>query len=637
MGIMMQISDLLGQYSRNVANGTEELKGAQSVQKLVSTLKELSAGSIFEGTVASIRNGKAVLSLGNGQTILARLDGKAEVQQGISMFFQVKSNDGNTLAIRPYTGMGNVKNPILLNALTTAGIPVNNKTMELVESMMKEQMPVGKNSLLDMARLLSAHPGVEPATIVKMVKYGIPVNGEMAAQFENYAMDRHAILKEMDSAIGQIVSSLGGGELSAEESFSLYGKIVDILQGNGDTYALPGHGTQENGALLENAANGLQENAALHNQESMLLRDAAASDVMKFTFGQISEEEAAAQETEQKMMQQDSKEAELPAQMRGAAAASEKAVTLGQVFGEAQLARLSRLLEGVPVLAGNDKLFPAAQEEFFINTLEEEMPAEANLKEAEAAAAAEARPQENVLDQEMSVQKFLGTIKQIYEENSQYGFSGIKKLFSSKEFQAALRSAFEEQWTIKPQELKQENKISQLYEKLTRQMAQVENVMKAAGMMSETFTQTANDIRGNIDFMNQINQVYAYVQLPLKMAGQNANGELYVYTNKKLLRDKNAEVSAFLHLDLEHLGSTDVSVKMLHKDVQTKFYLADDAAFHLVEKHIPVLERRLKNKGYHCTITLSNEEKKVNLVEDFLTREKPSAGAVHRYSFDVKA
>ena len=70
----MQISDLLGQYSRNVANGTEELKGAQSVQKLVSTLKELSAGSIFEGTVASIRNGKAVLSLGNGQTILARLD-----------------------------------------------------------------------------------------------------------------------------------------------------------------------------------------------------------------------------------------------------------------------------------------------------------------------------------------------------------------------------------------------------------------------------------------------------------------------------------------------------------------------------------------------------------------------------------
>ena len=49
----MQISDLVGQYSRNVANGTEELHGAQSVQKLVSTIGDLSAGSIFEGTIMS--------------------------------------------------------------------------------------------------------------------------------------------------------------------------------------------------------------------------------------------------------------------------------------------------------------------------------------------------------------------------------------------------------------------------------------------------------------------------------------------------------------------------------------------------------------------------------------------------------
>lgn len=72
----MQISDLVGQYSRNVANGTEELHGAQSVQKLVSTIGDLSAGSIFEGTINSVRGGKVTLALGNGQTITARLDGK---------------------------------------------------------------------------------------------------------------------------------------------------------------------------------------------------------------------------------------------------------------------------------------------------------------------------------------------------------------------------------------------------------------------------------------------------------------------------------------------------------------------------------------------------------------------------------
>lgn len=93
----MQISDLVGQYSRNVANGTEELHGAQSVQKLVSTIGDLSAGSIFEGTINSVRGGKVTLALGNGQTITARLDGKMDLQQGSSMFFQVRANDGRRL------------------------------------------------------------------------------------------------------------------------------------------------------------------------------------------------------------------------------------------------------------------------------------------------------------------------------------------------------------------------------------------------------------------------------------------------------------------------------------------------------------------------------------------------------------
>lgn len=633
----MQISDLLGQYSRNVANGTEELKGAQSVQKLVSTLDKLTAGSIFEGTVSSIKNGKAVLALGNGQTILARLDGKADIQKGVSMFFQVKSNDGSTVAIRPYHGMGNVKNPILLNALTTAGIPVNDKTIALVESMMNEQMPVGKNSLQDMARLLSANPGVEPSTIVKMVKLNIPVNNEMAAQFENYSMDRHAILKEMDSVMNQIAASLGSSELSSEESFSLYGKMVDILQGNGDAYA----------------------DKKAWSVESMLTKGTEASDVIHFTFQQMSEEEplpAAAARTENIFGQQSEstenifgqqlESAQNPADVKSAqnftdvkGVQGDAAITLGQLLNETQLARLTRLIEGIPVLAGNEKLFPVSEEEFFINTLEEDIPETGESKngETDTTAALKSTAQENVLDKDMNLQKFLSEIKNIFEENSQYGFTGIKKLFVSKEFQAVVKSAFEEQWTVRPEELKQGNKINQLYERLSQQINQMEYVMKTAGVASEAFTQTANDIHGNIDFMNQINQVYAYVQLPLKLAGQNANGELFVYTNKKLLHDKDAELSAFLHLDLENLGSTDVSVKMLHKNVQTKFYLANDAAYDLVEKHIPILERRLRNKGYNCTITLSNEEKKVNLVKDFLAREKPSVGAVHRYSFDVKA
>ena len=137
--------------------------------------------------------------------------------------------------------------------------------------------------------------------------------------------------------------------------------------------------------------------------------------------------------------------------------------------------------------------------------------------------------------------------------------------------------------------------------------------------------------------MNQLNQAYTYVQVPLKMSGQNANGELYVYTNKKNLRDPDAELSAFLHLDMEHLGSTDVSVKMQHRNVKTNFYMADDASYDLVEKYLPILEQKLKDKGYQCTITMTKEEKKVSFGDDFLRKDMPQTGTLHRYSFDVRA
>jgi len=49
------------------------------------------------------------------------------------------------------------------------------------------------------------------------------------------------------------------------------------------------------------------------------------------------------------------------------------------------------------------------------------------------------------------------------------------------------------------------------------------------------------------------------------------------------------------------------------------------------------LEKRLAQKGYRCSITMSKEEKKVEFVEDFLQRDMPQAGTLHRYSFDVRA
>ena len=651
----MQIRDMLGQYSQNVKNGTEELMSAQGTQKLVSSMQELEPGSTFEGTVNSVKNGKVVLALGNGQTITARLDGKVSIQPGESMFFQVRSNDGTTIALRPYVQAGNINNPILLNALTAAGVPATERNITMVDSMMKEQMSISRQSILDMGRVVGSNPNVNVNTAVLMTKIGLPVSAEMASQFENYMVDQHAIVDEMDLAMNQLGRLLGDADSGEEQSFELYGKVLDILNGEGETPAQTTDGLQQNDTgTMVNAGENIEMEAAVQQSKDGAAAEGVQKQVQQqntkdlISMGAAGQEQSAgvAENTENivgeqtagnaaQSMQTGIDAADVLKNTQADTAADFKNVqgqtdTLEQILDQNGLDHLKRLLQNIPTLTGNTDLFEVQEEEdVFVDTMSGD---DAGKKAFELA---QAEP-EVTLKQSMTAEDFLNTLRDALKQNQEYGFAGMTRLFGSREFAAILKNRAEKQWLLEPEQLK-EAKVSDLYERLDHQMKQMENVMKAAGVTQNSFVQTAADIRSNIEFMNQINQVYTYVQLPLKLSGQNASGDLYVYTNKKNLNDPEAELTAFLHLDLENLGSTDVSIRMKDKNVKTNFYIADDASYDLIEKHLPVLEKRLAQKGYRCSITMSKEEKKVEFVEDFLQRDMPQAGTLHRYSFDVRA
>ncbi len=619
----MHISDMLGQYNRNISSGTEELKAASGMQKVVSTMEELSSGSVFEGTVSSVKNGKVTLALSDGQTIIARLSGKVPLSQGTPMFFQVKSNDGATIEIKPYTGAGSGGNPILTNALTEGTVPVTERNLAMVDAMMKEQMPIDKQSLLNMARIANMNPGVNITTVVSMTKLGIPVSPEMAAQFANYMTDEHAILQEMDQAMNELADLAGSSDLTPDQAVQMNQKIVTILLPEQTVTGAPvnAEGQIETGGQTT-AEGQIVTGGQITAEGQIVTGGQTTAEGQILTDGRLGAEEQIVNGEQTTTAGQAVREG------TGGQA-------IGEVLSDQQFSSLGRLLQNIPSLVESTKLFPEAMEQdIFIDTLEDESVAQNLMTEDAAWKAADGK---TALDKNLTVSDFLRTVSQILSENNGAASQSIQKLFGSDAYKSLLRNVMEQQWLIQPEALKQEKKISQLYEKLEQQMRQVEDALKEAGVTKTRFPETAAEVRGNIEFMNQLNQAYTYVQVPLKMSGQNANGELYVYTNKKNLRDPDAELSAFLHLDLEHLGSTDVSVKMQHRNVKTNFYMADDASYDLVEKYLPILEQKLKDKGYQCTITMTKEEKKVSFGDDFLRKDMPQTGTLHRYSFDVRA
>jgi len=606
----MHISNLVSQYQRNANNNsTEELKGATSMQKMVSAVSEMTQGSVFEGTVMSVKGGKVILSLSTGQSIVAQLEGRVQLKVGTPMFFQVKSNNGSVLAIKPYTGNGSGGNPILMNALTTAGVPVTERNLEMVKAMMHQQMPIDKQSILEMVKHVSAYEQTNVQTIVDMVRLGLPVDAELAAQFEQYGKGEYALLGKMDSTVEQVLNLLGSEEVYPEKAVELNHKLVDAIL-NPET-------------AMQSVADDV---------EQLLFGGAGQSQVTG------AEQAAIGKDAVLNMLLGNNGQAGVTVELHTQGQASDGRVplsqqTLAQVFSGEQLEQITKMLQSTPTLVDNPNLFiTETGEEIFVDTMQEE-----NVQATTAEVAAEEQTVEakQVLNTELTVEKFLKAIQQGLMNKQEFGFLGVQKFFGSKEYQSVLKELMQEQWLVRPEELDGEQ-LKETYKKVLQQTGQLEQIMRSTGLEQQQFLQNVADIRGNVEFMNQLNQIYTFVQLPLKLSGQNANGDLYVYTNKKNLTDPDTEVSAFLHLDLEHRGATDVSVKMLRKNVKTNFYFSDDASYELVQKYLPVLEAKLNQKGYNCTFTVSNEDKKVDFVQDFLKKDMPSAGVLHRYSFDVR-
>ena len=577
----MQISDLVGQYNQASASGAETLTGTKGVENLVSSLRSLTKGNIFEGTVSSMKNGRVTLALSSGQQISARIEGKVQLSLGQSMFFQVKSNDGSQIAIRPFSVEGTGANYTLLQALSAAGVPTESNYLSMVNRMMEEQMPIDRNSIQQMARMVNAHPEIDVQTLVQLNKLGITINEQNAAQFENYLDDKQAITNDFDQLIEELPQVLESESLSPQQMRNFGSEFLLALTDGLEDVPLQNNGLVSQEMLTESVAqntieknitdgNSLEKSAILENGELL----------------QTTEDgETVTQETaiEQSVQQSESYSA--------------TPHTLGALLDGKQLQNLNTMLGE---LLGTDA---------------------------------------TRYTKDSGVAEVLKDIQQVLKDSLPIEREQIGKLFSSKEFVHMVKDTMQQQWTLQPQNLEADgtDKVAKLYDRMNAQLEKIVEALKSVGQENTGFAQTAADIQSNVEFMNQINQEYTYVQIPLQMSRQNASAELFVYTNKKALAEGDRELTAFLHLDLDHLGATDVSVKMKNKQVSTNFYLDDDASYQLISLNIDRLEKRLQEKGYQCKVSVINEAKHVNFVENFLKKDQPSAGQLHRYSFDMRA
>lgn len=180
--------------------------------------------------------------------------------------------------------------------------------------------------------------------------------------------------------------------------------------------------------------------------------------------------------------------------------------------------------------------------------------------------------------------------------------------------------------------------IKALYEKLENQIKQLEETFKGYPKEASGLLEKTSGLKQNLSFMNEINQMASYVQLPLKFSESTNHGDLYVYNkNHGKLADKEV-LTAFMHLDMDNLGATDVDIRLENERLSTNFSLADDLSAKIVEEHLSELKERLTLAGYNVSINVKTEEtvKEENPFEKVLEMDRPKM-SIKRFSFDVRA
>lgn len=192
-------------------------------------------------------------------------------------------------------------------------------------------------------------------------------------------------------------------------------------------------------------------------------------------------------------------------------------------------------------------------------------------------------------------------------------------------------------FVMTPEDLTKEHAVEDFYARTAKHLASLSELASSetASAAMKTVADTASNMQENLQFMNTLNHIFPYVQLPLKLTEQLTHGELYVYTKKKDLSAQNKEVSILLHLDMDALGPTDIHLSMLQQNVTARFYLNETDAKNLVAEQLPSLIEVLRKKGYSLNASVMHREKEPDIVTDFMQDE--STLAMKRFRFDIRA
>ena len=600
-------------------------------------VKQLSVGQVLKGEVTDLRNNEIVVTLEDNTKVAGRLENGVSLSIGDTAAFRVKdiSLSHITLENIPKSELA-VANSTINKALEEAGLPKNDKNIAVVRELMNQGMPINKQAIQNILIQSYAHKNVDVSTIILMNKQRIPLDNGAAEQLQHHLNGQHPMASDISSLATEVTNLL--------QSFAIYNTAENCQAFGKELFSI----------LFPTVNDGMNE--------------ALLSPEPDISFLSSEERMELVTTLEMFSLSEDAKEAILNGSLslRDVIALTNQNIGLAMTVDENHLLELKEKQE-TELMGGNVITSPAEMEAELSNltkTIEAfDIPSVGSLFEKyhllqssnnEIGAILDGEGRENLTELlkdfplspklkemiakgEAPVKYVLTTLRNVMPLTDT---NQLKALFQSREFKDILQAGLTANWTLTPKQLKNPESVQKLYDTLYEQTNQLSELGKTSfmsGLLSGSNLETpTQNLKQNMDFMNTLNQMFPYIELPLRLKDQITHGDLYVYTQKQALKKNPSNISILLHLDMESLGPLDIKLNLNGNVIDSTFYFTDKDAMNLIAGNIILLEDVLVEKGFLLKSSMEMQAESKNVIKELIekdTRDTP----MQRYTFDIRA
>lgn len=237
-------------------------------------LRSLSNGESFTATITDIHSGTVTITLDGGQSFTANLLNHTVYNIGDRAGFLIQDNQGEDIVLKalpvPETAF---ETKMISQSLKEAGIFSSDRNREMVLELMRNNMSISKEALLDMVKELTAHSDTPVKDIVALKRMGMEITPENIKAYDNYKTYNGAVQEDIGRLAESIKNAVTDGKTLSELVDALSDK--DILEGS----ALKSNGAEEpdaSGNSIRGKEEAEYETASVQKEASAYGENAAA-------------------------------------------------------------------------------------------------------------------------------------------------------------------------------------------------------------------------------------------------------------------------------------------------------------------------------------------------------------------------